>query len=621
MNLTDTQVLLNFISKHQYGGIIDMDKIKKSFDRQTTTQDATANKPPPKLQPRLANKDMFGRTVPQAPDQGTIHLPYNKSVREQMLSGLDKVDKDGQNMVAGIVTEPLKAGLRLLRPDKYFENVQSDADVGPALAHMGLDAAQLAPVLEGIRAIPEEALNKQFIPFGNRRILPRDMSFQTEGNSVKAMGSDGKVYGNIDLVDRNPTDWDDNVPWVPYNERPVNQKMDWMMPDRVDVHPDIRGNRLQDVLYQKGIEVAKSQGKKGLVSGDVVSEPEITDKLQSRFNNNFLQRFKEEDELPANNLVQLLGHKNPNVVEDWLQNYRDNIPKTLPVKKSINQLIGRIPAPPNFGGTHGPDIKLTADDPVEAGNQWMNQWKNHPIIQDRINTNNQQLIRRGEIRGNDASVYGSHPIDASMDINVKRPNAQERAAIQKNNQDRDVYGLYYPDAGGEPSILQGKAFYIKGPQATSTSIHEGTHQLTNSSYGYSGQTERMLQAPFGNYRGIAESINDAVEKNTSPYWGTIEENGKTKLANHMEYLSRPQEVHARVNELRKATNLTPERQIDEAEARAVLDHVKTGTSVVDSKFGDMIRDPKALRDLFNKMFSVATPVAGVSLLPRNNDNK
>jgi hypothetical protein len=74
-------------------------------------------------------------------DQGTISVPYEKSIREKAISNLKQYD----DPVRGLVTAPAVSALNLLRPDRYFENVNSESDIKDALLNVGLDAAMVAP--------------------------------------------------------------------------------------------------------------------------------------------------------------------------------------------------------------------------------------------------------------------------------------------------------------------------------------------------------------------------------------------------------------------------------------------------------------------------------------------
>jgi hypothetical protein len=84
-------------------------------------------------------------------NQGTVHTPYKKSVREKIIDVANQIDRQGENPVAGIVTEPVKAAMRLMRADKNFDLSSSNsADIvnaiGEGALQTGIDALTVAPI-------------------------------------------------------------------------------------------------------------------------------------------------------------------------------------------------------------------------------------------------------------------------------------------------------------------------------------------------------------------------------------------------------------------------------------------------------------------------------------------
>ena len=83
--------------------------------------------------------------------QGTISTPEHKSLREHIIDGLNKIDRNGDNMVAGLVTQPVKSAMRLLRFDKsYFSDIHNDDDVLGGVTNMGIDALATYPLAKGL---------------------------------------------------------------------------------------------------------------------------------------------------------------------------------------------------------------------------------------------------------------------------------------------------------------------------------------------------------------------------------------------------------------------------------------------------------------------------------------
>lgn len=152
------------LRKKQQGGVLDLEELRSQLNNVTSKPDATSVVKPKTVAQPFAKNYLTGKVV-QATDkdnaipgtplvnsnqvmhQDKVEAPPNKSIREKLITGLNHIDDNGDNMVAGIATQPLKAGLRLLRPDKYFDGVQNDSQVGSALANLGMDATMVAPVV------------------------------------------------------------------------------------------------------------------------------------------------------------------------------------------------------------------------------------------------------------------------------------------------------------------------------------------------------------------------------------------------------------------------------------------------------------------------------------------
>jgi hypothetical protein len=175
----------DYIKSKQQGGILDMKELRKRLNNPGMSKDATNVAKQSKLAPIVASKDMFGRVVPTPTNQGEISATPVKSLREKITSTMNYLDRDGKNGVAGIVTEPIKAGMRLLRPDKYFSGVNSDADIPAALGRLGMDAAMVAPMAKGFTMADKFATELGAVEGGfNPGIKTLGKSISNESNLV-----------------------------------------------------------------------------------------------------------------------------------------------------------------------------------------------------------------------------------------------------------------------------------------------------------------------------------------------------------------------------------------------------------------------------------------------------
>jgi hypothetical protein len=155
---------------------------------------------------------------------------------------------------------------------------------------------------------------------GRKEFLPESLSFDyqdlgDENFAVLLRDPNNKIQANLSLF---------------------KEYEDWYKPGIISVKENLQGHKIQDILYQKGIEEVRKKGLKGIRSGDYLMEPEKTIKAQNRFiKENLLPDASTQNKnLP---IVGLLNHKNPNLYEDFFAYYA-TIPKEIKYKHSIKEL-------------------------------------------------------------------------------------------------------------------------------------------------------------------------------------------------------------------------------------------------------------------------------------------
>lgn len=124
------------------------------------------------------------------------------------------------------------------------------------------------------------------------------------------------------------------------------------------------------------------------------------------------------------------------------------------------------------------------------------------------------------------------------------------------------------------------------PTVKGTSIHEGTHWLTTGDEGLAESTKAMFKEPF--------DLSKRISKQDK-------------------YLTKPTEIHARLNELRSQYNLGPtvtQSQVD----KIIADGLK-GNTTVQKRFFELLKDNKSLTNLFNTAMGISAPLAAASQLP------
>lgn len=185
----------------QQGGLLSLDQMQ--FNQPSMQRDATV-KSTPKPTDQILHNYLTGKAVtrsegekqtPGTPMTGSqriadqLSIPQPKSVREKMIAGLNTLDRNGDNPVAGIVTQPLKSALNTLRPDKYFDGVRNDNDVMAGVGRFATDAAMVVPALEEVGAMRQ----------GLRGTINlADSQFSKVGRALEDVGIQGRAAGLTD---------------------------------------------------------------------------------------------------------------------------------------------------------------------------------------------------------------------------------------------------------------------------------------------------------------------------------------------------------------------------------------------------------------------------------------
>lgn len=102
----------------------------------------------------------------------------------------------------------------------------------------------------------------------------------------------------------------------PSNELDFGKK--WMRPEFINVIEFEQGKGLSNVLYDMGIKHAKSKGYSGILSGEVLLQPEKTIRTQKRFSGPQMKHFVEEYNYPIKGLESA---KDPNLSDTIIKMY------------------------------------------------------------------------------------------------------------------------------------------------------------------------------------------------------------------------------------------------------------------------------------------------------------
>ena len=293
----------------------------------------------------------------------------------------------------------------------------------------------------------------------------------------------------------------------------------------------------------------------------------------------------------------------------------------------------RYASPINIARNLNPEYKQVTQNQLDEGIDWLKNWHSDPITQRKMRRNDLDLItgssakdiiknRSLPVSTEDRFAEGKYkpqfdnPIMDVLNMRHSDNLGVYQRGIDKSYVDRypapeerlilNEQGLPKWDKG--TNKLQQTTNYIPG-NIKSTTIHEGTHTLTQGDRGLSSE----------NYKLLGKDMFPTYEYDPSK----IDPN---EMETPESYYTRPTEVHARINELRSHYNLKPGQHISESRADDILDDIKHEKTPVSPEFADYIikysnndsygRDK--LANAMNKMFGVAAPVGiGAAALSQN----
>ena len=187
-----------------------------------------------------------------------------------------------------------------------------------------------------------DAMNKKIGPEFSRRILPddiepfaEDLGFMNKMVGFKKVGSTASpdvdnVLGYLNLHKRT------NTVFNPATQLFENANPEWFKPGMIEVKKNMQGHQMQDALYQLGIDEAKKQGLKGVVSGEQLLSPAKTAKAHQRFEKEIFESRTTNG--IDHDIAGLTQHMNPNVVADFMEKYK-SLPKHVQQKYSLKEYI------------------------------------------------------------------------------------------------------------------------------------------------------------------------------------------------------------------------------------------------------------------------------------------
>jgi hypothetical protein len=252
------------------------------------------------------------------------------------------------------------------------------------------------------------------------------------------------------------------------------------------------------------------------------------------------------------------------------------------------------------------NIMQKAIEDVNAGNAWSREWYSNPQIQNRydewITPANKFIDPKTALFH--SNIENMYPGMSSINLDKSIGNRLS-GTVARNNLEKLITegGFTKPvtSFGSEKGMLGryshtpndalvniahpgfNKRIFGKGFDVGNTVVHENIHALTKGDYGFKPEYLQKFKEPF---------------------------KGVTGLTKHQKYLIKPTEVHARIGELRRTFNLTPETVVDDKLMDHIINQGLKGKTSVQKDFFKLIKDKNSFKQLMN---TAPAGVVGVGL--------
>lgn len=355
---------------------------------------------------------------------------------------------------------------------------------------------------------------------------------------------------------------------------------------------------------------------------------------------NFSRRYKGSDWSMMTN--QSIPVENVNFYKkNFFGNYR---PVNVPSSTSSNFI--EAAANPGIRSNlirFGQDVMDTPSAQIRASERFNKDWFNNPEIIRRTEEmlNQPSTLRSGMSESEllqDITMYERMLTDApnltaAQEASMKRQLKDLYAAIAKKNLEKvqqkgrfsepfDPKDLnlakYYEDNPNvigmyDSSVNQGTVNVPRttkgGKNVGSTFTHEDLHAVTAGRKGYTDEATQILE--------------DAVGKDQDWWLNKIntekDPEVRKQLIETLEYLARPQEIHARVHELRKAFNLKPGQEVSASKIDEIMMKGLKGETPVDEAFFRLLSDKEKFRKIFNKLPAFVPAAVGLGAATQMKD--
>ena len=235
-----------------------------------------------------------------------------------------------------------------------------------------------------------------------------------------------------------------------------------------------------------------------------------------------------------------------------------------------------------------------AEKALELGNNWNRDWYNNPITQDRLNNiiNHSNFLERIDWKNMQEAIKDEAYI-SNFQSNLGKINRflEGESPFHSNNRGFSARGFKKSLDPKIPLNKNGTQSFVDKYQPPSeiksTAIHEGNHNIYDDE----------------NFSGtIFSSVLN--KKNPKP----LRNIPADKLPEYDNYLSRPEEIYARIQEIRAENKLAPGELLTDKMVDEIFNKGLSGKSNVDPRFYQLID-----KDKFKKVVNVVPAVGAVGI--------
>ncbi len=291
-------------------------------------------------------------------------------------------------------------------------------------------------------------------------------------------------------------------------------------------------------------------------------------------------------------------------------------------------------------------IVNTTSSQIRASEKFNKNWFNHPDV---IKKTEQMLNQPSTVRANmseveilqDINMYNTM-LDKTPNLPAKlqnriRENLKDLNAglakrnletvqqkgrftevFDENNLNHQDMGIHYDENLRTLGLYKGrtnqasvhvKRIKEKAKDVGSVITHEDLHAITAGKSGYTDEAKDILNSALGKDQDWwLNKINT-----------TKDQKKREELIDRLEYLARPQEIHARVHELRKAFNLKPGQEVSPSKIEAIMTKGLKGETPVDEDFFRLLGDKENFRKIFNKLPAFVPAAVGLGAATQNKN--